>query len=317
MRKALVVGIDYYEHTSLLNGCGNDANSVATVLARHADGTINFDVNLLVASNPETSIKRSLLKEKIRELFADKGDVSLFYFAGHGYLENTGGYLVTSECTEGDGGVSMNEILTLANSSPAQSKVIIIDSCHSGQLGNPDIKDDRAIIAEGLTILTACSSEQSAKENNEAGVFTSLLVDALFGSAANLVGDITPGSVYAHIDQSLGPWEQRPIFKTNVKNFTTLRQVRAPIALSDLRKIIELFPEPGYEFPLTPEYEPDSKQPNELLVREFKVLQRYNRINLLIPVGEEHMYYAAMNSKSCKLTALGIHYWNLVKKQRI
>jgi len=37
------------------------------------------------------------------------------------------------------------------------------------------------------------------------GVFTGLLVDALSGGAANLVGDVTPGSVYAHIDQSLGP----------------------------------------------------------------------------------------------------------------
>jgi len=36
-------------------------------------------------------------------------------------------------------------------------------------------------------------------------VFTGLLVDALSGGAANLVGDVTPGSVYAHIDQSLGP----------------------------------------------------------------------------------------------------------------
>jgi len=41
-------------------------------------------------------------------------------------------------------------------------------------------------------------------------------VDALGGAAANLVGDVTPGSVYAHIDQSLGPWAQRPVFKTNV-----------------------------------------------------------------------------------------------------
>ena len=54
------------------------------------------------------------------------------------------------------------------------------------------------------------------------------------GSASNLVGDITPGSIYAHIDQSLGPWEQRPIFKTNVRNFTTLRKVQPPISLSDL-----------------------------------------------------------------------------------
>jgi len=38
---------------------------------------------------------------------------------------------------------------------------------------------------------------------------------------------------------------------------------------------------------------------------------------LVVPVGEDHMYYAAINSKSCKLTILGEHYWKLVKKNRI
>ena len=58
--------------------------------------------------------------------------------------------------------------------------------------------------------------EQYAIESKGTGVFTNLLVDALYGAASNLIGDVTPGSVYAHIDQSLGAWEQRPIFKTNV-----------------------------------------------------------------------------------------------------
>jgi len=41
------------------------------------------------------------------------------------------------------------------------------------------------------------------------------------------------------------------------------------------------------------------------------------RDSVLVPVGEDHMYYAAMNSKSCKLTVLGAHYWSLVKNERI
>lgn len=28
----------------------------------------------------------------------------------------------------------------------------------------------------------------------------------------------------------------------------------------------------------------------------------------VVPHGEEHMYYAAMNSKACRLTALGYQY---------
>ena len=50
---------------------------------------------------------------------------------------------------------------------------------------------------------------------------------------------------------------------------------------------------------------------------KFKILQKYNRINLVVPVDAEHMYFAAMNSKSCKLTILGEHYWKLVNKEQI
>ena len=154
-------------------------------------------------------------------------------------------------------------------------------------------------------------------------MFTSLLVDALNGRAANLLGDITPGSIYAHIDQSLGSWEQRPIFKTNVKAFTSLRKVTPPIQLSDLQQITALFLSPDYEFPLDPSFEPQPPAPNHgispdpLNNAKFAVLQKLNRLNLVKPVGEEHMYFAAMNSKACKLTVLGEHYWNLITKQRI
>ena len=180
-------------------------------------------------------------------------------------------------------------------------------------------------IANGVTILTASSKNQYASEENNSGVFTNLFVDALQGSASNLLGQVTPGSIYAHIDQSLSSWEQRPIFKTNVVNFVNLRNVNPPIILSDLRKIIELFNSKSYEYSLNPTYEPnrentdllDLPDPIEENVTNFRILQKLNRVNLVIPVEEEHMYYAAMNSKSCRLTSLGMHYWQLAKKGRI
>jgi hypothetical protein len=103
-----------------------------------------------------------------------------------------------------------------ANASKARNRVIILDSCHSGVAGNVPSAPGVAQIGEATTILTASTAQQHAMESNGSGVFTDLFVDALNGAAANLVGDITPGSVYAHIDQSLGPWKQRPVFKTNV-----------------------------------------------------------------------------------------------------
>lgn len=317
MRKALVVGINHYDSATILNGCVNDAKLVKNVLDRNTDGTINFGVKIKLAQDDSNKISRKELKENVTELFKDGNEIALFYFSGHGYIESTGGYLITSECKYGDDGFSMNELLEIANSSPAKNKIIILDCCHAGIMGNLSEKEDKAILKEGMTILTSSSSTQYSIEEKGSGVFTSLFIDAMNGSASNLTGDITPGSIYAHIDQSLGQWEQRPIFKTNVRSFTSLRKVTPPISLSDLHKITQLFPDKEVDFKLDSSYEPDSKNPVEKNVEKFKTLQKYNRVNLVIPVGEEHMYYAAMNSKSCKLTILGKHYWNLVDKNRI
>jgi hypothetical protein len=170
--------------------------------------------------------------------------------------------LLASNSQNGDEGLPLSEVLLYANRSGARNKVIILDSCHSGIAGNAPNGSAQAELSDGLTILTASTAEQYANEANGSGVFTALLVDALNGSAANLVGEITPGSIYAHIDQSLGPWEQRPVFKTNVKNFVSLRTVQPPIPTAELRRLAEFFPVAGHEFLLDPTFEPESGKPD-------------------------------------------------------
>ena len=259
MRIALIVGINYYDHGSPLFGCVDDAHAVKAVLERHDGGAVNFDCMLLTGTSRTDRVDRAELKDRIAELFNTEAKIVLLYFAGHGHIEATGGYLLATDSRRGDEGVSLSEILTLANGSPARNKVIVLDSCHSGIAGTPPTSEQLATLSEGLTILTASTKDQYATEKNGRGVFTTLFVDALNGSAANLTGDITPGSVYAHIDQSLGGWEQRPVFKTNVKKFVSLREVSPPISTSDLRRLIEFFPSPGFEFPLDQTYEPEMK----------------------------------------------------------
>lgn len=327
MRKALIVGIDSYKSISPLTGCVHDARSVENVLTRHADGTMNFPTpHVMTASNETTAISKAQLKDAVRQLFEDDSEIALLYFAGHGYVEDTGGFLCASDSASGDDGLALNEVMTLANQSSAKNKVIILDSCHSGAAGNNALTPRVAELAEGLTILTASTTNQSSfeKPGGGAGVFTSLLVDALHGAAANLVGDITPGSIYAHIDQSLGPWSQRPVFKTNVKTFVSLRKADPPIELEDLQSLTGLFPSPDFEFQLDPTYEPERStdelndptipDPDPSHTADFRVLQNCVRVNLVRPVGAPHMWHAAMESKSCELTVLGQHYWNLVKE---
>ena len=324
MRKALIVGINFYEHGSTLYGCVDDAHSVKSVLERNSDGTVNFGVKLLTGTGPTDLVLRSELRKQIQGLFADDSEIALFYFAGHGHIEATGGYLIASDSQTGDDGIPLGDVLTFANQSSAKNKIIVLDSCHSGIAGAIPSTPITSELTEGLTILTASTADQYATEQNGAGVFTTLFIDGLNGAAGNLVGDVTPGSVYAHIDQSLGPWDQRPVFKTNVKSFVSLRKVQPPISLSDLQRIIEFFPSPGFVFHLDPSFEPERAtdnpaipSPNPENTTKFAILQKFYRVNLVVPVGAPHMWHAAMESKACVLTVLGEHYRKLVEKKRI
>ncbi|WP_110590415.1 caspase family protein [Microbacterium suaedae] len=326
VRKALIVGIDHYDHIPSLQGAVNDAYSVKSVLERHADGTLNFpQPRLMTGTGPGAAVTRTELREAVEELFRDDAEISVLYFSGHGYVDGAGGFLCASDCTAGHDGLSLLDVMTFANNSPAKNKVIILDSCHSGVAGGNPAAAQVAEIKEGVTILTASTADQYAMETGGSGVFTKLLVDALNGAAANLVGDVTPGSVYAHIDQSLGSWAQRPVFKTNVKRFVSLRETDAPIELAHLQKLTVLFKDPTTQLQLDPSYEPERSGseaesipgPDPVRNADFAVLQSLARVNLVRPVGAPHMWHAAMESKGCELTVLGQHYWALVKQDLI
>lgn len=315
MKKALIVGIDNYQ-SSPLNGCVNDANAIANTLETNGDGSPNFSVRL--TTSPNTDVTRSSLREAIENLFSGESDMALLYFSGHGFIKSTGGYLVTKDASQYDEGVSMDEVLNIANQSNAKNKVIILDCCHSGALGSPSVTNNNlAQLSEGLSILTASRDSESAMEVNGLGVFTSLVVDALKGGAADLRGNITPGSLYAYVDEALGAWDQRPIFKTNVSNFASLRNVPPKVPFETMRKITIYFNAPEAEHKLDPSYEDTEKSAIEEKVKIFKDLQKFQSVGLVIPVDEEFMYFAALNSKSCRLTALGYQYWRLVNEKKL
>ncbi len=323
MRKALVVGINQYP-SSPLPCCVNDANAIAEVLERNGDNTVNFSVRKLVDGAVST---KGILRGVIQDCFAGDDDVSLFYFSGHGFIDAVGGYIVTPDYSENDWGVSMQEILEIVNQSKCRNKVVILDCCHSGFIGNITTTGQMAVIQDGVTILTASKSSEPAIANNKHSVFTALLLDALKGGASDVTGNITPGGVYAYIDKALGPWQQRPVFKTNVTRFSPLRTVQPRVDTAVLQRITKYFPDPEQEYPLDPSYEPTNTPTVEHNVLEpyalsdhveiFKDLQRLESVGLVVPCGEEHMYFAAMHSKSCQLTSAGQHYWRLANDKII
>lgn len=316
MRKALIVGINNYPNVPL-SGCVNDATSIASMLEKNGDGSPNFDVKLI--TNPPYITDIPTMRQLIEELFETQSNVALLYYAGHGLQKSTGGYIVTSDFKKYNEGISMQDILELATHSRARSKIIILDCCHSGSFaesnfGNSNVSN----LCDELTVISASRNIESAAESeNGHGIFTSLLIDALQGGAADIRGHITAGSIYAYIDSALGAWAQRPIFKTNISRFVSIRNISPKISLDKLRKIVMYFPQPKDEFFLDPSYEFTSEKAIDINCSIFKDLQKFESEGLVKPVSEKHMYFAAINSKSCKLTALGYHYWRLVKENKL
>ena len=318
MRKALVVGLNWYPDNDL-QCCNNDADDIASLLEKNEDGSRNFDVY-----KATHACSKNVLEEDLRNLFADENDVALFYFSGHGSNGNEPS-IVSSDSNE----ISMNYILDLANSSRAKNKVIILDACFSGNMGNGLLwNNDISTLSKGVTIITACERWQVAVETAQLkhGIFTNLLIEGLKGGAANINGKITPASLYSFVDQSLGSWEQRPVFKTNISQLLSIRDVIPKVTIEKLRRIARYFEEPDAEYALNPSYEYTNTK-NEVHkviepyadldnVKIFKDLQCFVSLGLVEPVGAEHMYFAAMESKACKLTALGKHYWRLAEDNR-
>lgn len=318
MKKALVIGIDDYPDAPL-SGCVNDALAVAELLKTNGDGSPNFDVSV------KLNLKsKAHLLELLDTLFSGNTEASLLYFSGHG---SKYGHLVTPDYNGRDLGVSMDEVLKYANKSKSNNKIIILDCCFSGKFGEFSVSNgSESVLGEGVTIMTSSSRDEVSVESNGHGLFTSLFLQSLSGSAADITGRITPAGIYAFIDQSLGAWQQRPVFKTNISYFISIREIEPRVPKKILRKLSQYFSIPTDEFKLDPSFEftndptyqheviePYAKAENIAMLKE---LQLFESVGLVEPVDEEHMYFAAMKRKSCKLTALGLHYWNLAKDTR-
>lgn len=332
MKKALIIGIDAYASPiPSLRGCVNDAVALGSMLGRNGDGSPNFSVKMVTSNSGIVS--SAVMLDGITKLFAGDAEMALLFFAGHGAInrETGSGYIVSQDGKRGALGISLTEVLALANKAypHIKSTVIILDCCHSGVVGEISAlgNDGQAsVIGKGVTILTACNREEGAAEQDGYGLFTSILLDGLSGGSADICGRVTPAGLYSHVDQTLGDWEQRPIYKANVQTFVTLRQVAPKISSEILRQLPKYFPDASHIYQLDPSYEPDRNNIppelrhipfNENHVRIFKQLQACNRYGLVVPVGAEHMYYAAIESKGCKLTALGAHYRKLAALGRI
>lgn len=324
MRKALLIGINRYPPGNELIGCIEDINDVRAVLEKNGDGSANFDIEML----PDVQTKREAM-QSIRRLFDGNGEMSILYFSGHGYVNDTDAELAFPDGVSHNDyyyGIKMSDIMGIVHRSNVRNKIIILDCCHSGALGKFHLNHNESLIGPGVSVLSACREHEVAVESSGHGIFTIQLCNALAGGAADFCGNITIGGIYAFIDRVFGPHEQRPTFKTNVTEFVPIRKVTPKVPIDVIKLMVSLFKNPSDEFYLNPSFEfdntpdkPTSIEPYalEVNVKNFKALQQLESIGFVAPTGEEHMYYAAMKSKSCHLTSIGKYYWELVNNKQI
>ncbi len=333
--RAIVIGIDDYPENKSLNGCVADAVRIAEKLSKNGgSGDPNLEVKLITSDQHDVSA--NALTSEIKRLFSKSAptETAILYFAGHGSIddETNKGFLETPDGTETNRGIDLKDIIELANKaySEIKSSIIILDCCHSGAIGQGSaysgVSRNVSTIGDGVTILTACRENEKATENDGKGTFTSILLDGLDGAASDVLGRITPAALYAYVDQSLGEFEQRPVYKANVQNFITIRTVEPKISKEILRKLPNYFPTPSHEFKLDPSYEKDRDKETEKLKNIpvnldnfaiFRELQKLCNQSLVIPTKHDHMWHSAVHSGGCKLTATGAHYRYLAEKGKI
>ena len=318
MKRALLVGIDEYDGAASLNGCVNDVNALRPLLARNQDDSLNFECVVKTSASQKPVTRENLLTD-IDALLRPGADISLFYFAGHGQQVDNDVVLVTQDGHGSNPGISMSSVLAKVHNSRVPEVSMILDCCFSGAAGGiPQLGTETASLRAGVSILTASrGNEVSIETAKGRGLFSTYLCGALEGGAADVLGKVTIAGVYAYLSESFGSWDQRPMFKANVDRLHELRRVSTDVPLQALRRLSEFFATQNTELPLDPSYEPTAEPRNPEHEKTFAILQRCRAAKLVEPVGEQHMYFAAMNNKACRLTPLGKLYWSMAKHERI
>ncbi len=200
---ALLIGISEYQSKSLksLPGVAKDIETMQRVLLDSKIGGFD-DVKLL--PNPDSDTMRS----HIEQLFlhkAQKDDIVLLYFSGHGYKHEDGDLFFVSHTTQ----IDSEGVLTIGTAveakfiherymsrSKSKRQVLILDCCFSGAFAK-DMSAKEAVVVsinkeieaqlggEGRAVLTSSTATQVSFEDAGGGVYTRYLVEGIEKGAAD------------------------------------------------------------------------------------------------------------------------------------
>jgi hypothetical protein len=132
--RALCVGVGNYPGIDLdLSAPPYDANKMMQVFNNCRFGTSNTTFSMINNLKDWQKTKSNIL-QSISSTFsgADSNDISYFYFSGHGSLLGGTSYICPADITSYvDSAISVSELENALSSVPG-TKVVFLDSCHSG-----------------------------------------------------------------------------------------------------------------------------------------------------------------------------------------
>jgi len=204
---AVVIGIEEFRNQKLnLRYTKADAKALKNTLERYSKSLFD-SVNVTLLTSKEETTKENVNKVLSKMQSLNPNDMFLLFVASHGVVDDGSYYLITSNVgstrTEKlkQDALSQEEITKLISNIPTGKKIILLDTCSAGALGDSiqlalltrGMSEDTAIKilsrATGTTILSASLRNKDALEGYKGhGLFSYVLLEGL-KKKADLNGD--------------------------------------------------------------------------------------------------------------------------------
>ncbi len=209
-RWAVLIGINQYQDTKLssLKYAVNDVKDVYSTLTDPQVGSFDKErIHLLIEDSEQTpTLGESVLKEptfpniwdSLNSLVktAQPGDKVFIYFSGHGIEEGDQTWLLASDSRLSmldRTAISLDEVNRILSECQADSKILILDACHSGAVKDKggsgtmtsDFKDTAFTAITGRATLSSSGLNESSYDYDEKrhSAFTYFLLEGLKGEA--------------------------------------------------------------------------------------------------------------------------------------
>ena len=246
---AIVIGIQDYENPKLqLMFPAADARLIVSSLKSQAPGL--FDKFNIVELTTRAQTTKEAITRALRDMAGSvrPDDLFVFFVASHGTVDDGEYFLITSNVGSTSthilrqSALSQDDLKVLIANVPATKKLIMIDTCNAGKLGEAiqsavltrGMSEDTALKilsrAVGSTVISASTSLQEALEGYQGhGLFTWVVAAGLAGAAdSDKDGYVKTHELVDYVDSQVPELAER-VFRHKQYPTTTLSGQGYPV----------------------------------------------------------------------------------------